>query len=318
MEKKSKINGLIFRELVKRGYTLDGNTRIWNIADSKLWYLTPEQAKAYLSAEDSEEYRKVMVDNEIELLKTTIPKIESQIKHKDEIIVVDVGCGNGKKAIVPINILKKNSKIRYCPIDISSYMVSKAIENISNSNSVDEIINFQWNVSDFENLENVTRLLRQEGNGLFIMFLGSTLGNFDTHELLYSFQDSMEKGDSLLIGVSLEKNKDEFEIAKSYINKDADNFLSHVLVELGFSRDEIKYGARYKHKRVECFFEIKKDKKISFQGKNIEFKSGDQIIVSYSYKYTQKELHDVIKLYFEDFKFYTNKEKDWTLIFCKK
>ena len=37
-----KINDLIFKELIKRGYSLEGNTRIWNIADSKLWYLTPD------------------------------------------------------------------------------------------------------------------------------------------------------------------------------------------------------------------------------------------------------------------------------------
>ena len=53
-EKQSqKINDLIFRELVKRGYSLEGNTRIWNIADSKLWYLTPEQAQGFLDLEAS-------------------------------------------------------------------------------------------------------------------------------------------------------------------------------------------------------------------------------------------------------------------------
>ena len=40
-----QINDLIFKELIKRGYSLEGKTRIWNIADSKLWYLTPEQAQ---------------------------------------------------------------------------------------------------------------------------------------------------------------------------------------------------------------------------------------------------------------------------------
>ena len=30
-----KINDLIIKELIKRGYSLEGNTRIWNIADSK-------------------------------------------------------------------------------------------------------------------------------------------------------------------------------------------------------------------------------------------------------------------------------------------
>jgi len=40
-----KINDLIFKELIKRGYELEGKTRVWDVADSKLWYLTPEQAQ---------------------------------------------------------------------------------------------------------------------------------------------------------------------------------------------------------------------------------------------------------------------------------
>jgi len=314
----SAINDLIFKELIKRGYSLEGNTRIWNIADSKLWYLTPAQAQAYLDAENSREYKKKMVDNELQLLRETIPKIMEKLASKETITLVDVGCGDGKKAVVPINILKKNHKINYCPIDISAYMVNKAIENISNLEGVSEVVKFQWNVSDFENLENVTELLRKGNKELLILFLGSTLGNFETHELLYSLQNSMEFGDSLLIGVALDNAKDGSELAKSYITPEADNFMGHVLIELGFSRDEIKFGARYKHGRVECFYEIKKDKKIQFQDKNIYFYEGDQVIISYSHKYTQKELEEAVKLYFGKYEFYTNAEKDWTLIFCKK
>jgi len=317
-EDSQKINDLIFKELIKRGYSLEGNTRIWNIADSKLWYLTPEQSQAYLDAENSREYKKKMVDNEIKLLGETIPKIMKKISSKENMTLVDVGCGDGKKAIVPINILKSNHKINYCPIDISAYMVNRAIENISNLDGVEKVVKFQWNVSDFENLENVTELLRRGGRELLILFLGSTLGNFETHDLLYSLQNSMGFGDSLLIGVSLSNTKDEEELAKSYITPEADNFMGHVLVELGFSRDEIKFGARYRHRRVECFYEIKENKTIKFQDKELNFKKGDQIIVSYSHKYNQKELEDAIKLYFGKYEFYTNEEKDWTLLFCQK
>ena len=50
-----KINDLIFKELIKRGYSLEGNTRVWNIADSKLWYLTPEQAQGYLDLDSDKD-----------------------------------------------------------------------------------------------------------------------------------------------------------------------------------------------------------------------------------------------------------------------
>ena len=56
-----KINDLIFKELLKRGYSLEGNTRVWNLADSKLWYLTPDQAQAFLDLEQSKDYRKDVI-----------------------------------------------------------------------------------------------------------------------------------------------------------------------------------------------------------------------------------------------------------------
>jgi|APSaa5957512576_1039674.scaffolds.fasta_scaffold11438_5 uncharacterized SAM-dependent methyltransferase len=315
---KDKINDLIFKELIKRGYSLAGNTRIWDIADSKLWYLTPKQAQAYLDLDKTEEYKSRMIDNEIELLKEVIPKIADKKDFTENITLVDVGCGDGKKAIVPINILKNKHKINYCPIDISAYMVNKAIKNISETASVDNVVKFQWNVSDFENLENVTELLRKDGEDLLILFLGSTLGNFETHDLLYALQNSMEFGDSLLIGASLDNTTDGSELARGYINPEVDNFLGHILIELGFSRDEIKFGARYRHHRVECFYEMKEKKTIKFQDREISFYKGDQIIVSHSRKYNQKELEESIKLYFGKYEFYTNKEKNWTLLFCQK
>ena len=42
------INDLIFRELVKRGVTETPQGRLWHLTDSKLWYVTPEQAQGYL------------------------------------------------------------------------------------------------------------------------------------------------------------------------------------------------------------------------------------------------------------------------------
>ncbi|HTY44299.1 MAG TPA: L-histidine N(alpha)-methyltransferase, partial [Patescibacteria group bacterium] len=171
-DKNGEINDLIFKELIKRGYSLEGKTRVWNIADSKLWYLTPEQAQAYLDLEGSPEYKKEMIDAEMELIKESMPDISQRVLNKKkEIIIIDIGCGDGKKAIFPIQSLKSKAKIIYCPIDISGYMVEKSIENIKKTD-IAEIVQFQWNISDFENLENVTRLLRIGGRELFMLFLG--------------------------------------------------------------------------------------------------------------------------------------------------
>ncbi len=318
-----KINDLIFRELMKRGYSLEGKTRVWNIADSKLWYLTPEQAEAYLEAvEKAPDYKKSMIDKEINLLKEKMPEIAKKIiKTGEQIVMIDIGCGDGKKAIVPINYLKNYAKIVYCPIDISSYMVKRAIEKISKIDGVDKILQFKWNISDFENLKNVTPLLRKNGQELSMLFLGGTLGNFEMHEVLYAVNESMQSGDSLLIGVALssKQNPESPEsFIKAYKTKPADFFLGKVLEQIGFKRDEIEFGVRFRSSRVECYYTLKKDKPIAFQDKVILFFKGDQIIISYSYKYNIGQFEDAMKFYFKDYKSYLNSDKSWALILCKK
>ena len=71
-----KVNDLIFKELIKRGYSLEGNTRVWNIADSKLWYLTPEQAQGYLDLDADDKYKKATGQSQAEnIIITNIKEI---------------------------------------------------------------------------------------------------------------------------------------------------------------------------------------------------------------------------------------------------
>ncbi|MEI6849629.1 MAG: L-histidine N(alpha)-methyltransferase [archaeon] len=311
-----QVNDLIFKELLKRGYSLEGRTRIWNIADSKLWYLTPEQAQGFLDLEKSKEYQKDVIQKEIDLIKDNINEILKKLDKKP-VNIIDLGCGDGKKAVLFINHLKGKVKLRYCPIDISGYMVEKAVEKIKKMN-VGEVVEFQWNISDFENLENVSQILRMGNykNNLFLL-LGNTLGNFEINELLYSIKSSMKEGDSLLIGNGLD-NRNHEAIIKSYGTKEIENWLSQILTQVGLERSEIDFSVKFNHSRVELFFIMKKDKKVSFQDKHIYFAKGDQILVSVSYKYDEADFKKFMKIYFDDVRVFTSKDKSYTLAICKK
>ena len=315
---KQKINDLIFKELIKRGYSLRGNTRVWNIADSKLWYLTPKQAQAYLDLEKSKDYNEQMHDVEIEMLKQFMPNIAERIFTGSAVNIIDIGCGDGKKGIVPVEVLYKKTKLRYCPIDISSYMVSKAIEKMKKINK-GEVVNFRWNISDFDNLENVSALLRDHDyRQNFLLFLGSTISNFEAHEVMYEIVEAMDSGsDFLLMGVALGKENPK-KVIDSYLTSQVDNFLSLILLQLGFSKDEIDLGGRYENSRIELYYTLKKDKVLEFENKKLQFSAGDQIMVAFSYRYNENELRKMIDIYFDDYKFYFNKDKSWALILCKK
>src|SRR3989338_7289867 len=157
---KLEINDLIFNELIKRGYKLEGKSKVWDLADSKLWYLAPEQAQSFLDLEKGADYKKSVIEKEILLIKKHLPDTINTLRFKS-CNLVDLGCGDGSKALILIRELKKHLDLRYCPIDISSYMVRKAAQKIREL-SLSEVLEFKWNISDFENLNNITPLLKDD------------------------------------------------------------------------------------------------------------------------------------------------------------
>jgi len=317
-EIKPEINDLIFKELIKRGYSLEGNTRVWDIADSKLWYLTPEQAQAYLDLEDSENFKKLASNAEFELLHQNMDEIQSEIGNCP-INLVDLGCGDGKKAAYVFERLK-NKKIRYCPIDISGYMVQKAKETFSKLD-VDEIAEFRYNISDFENLENITPLLSSDNfkKSLFLL-LGYTLGNFEINELLYEIKCAMKEGDVLVIvsGIASEKWQEWIDEVNDEKKVKMNSFLIKIPMQLGLSKDEVEFGARFKNSRVEYYYIVKKDKLIEFQGKSAYFNKGDQIIVAVAYKHKKDKLLTILNMHFNRVTLKVSKDGSTALALCRK
>ena len=317
--KNSKINDLMFKELIKRGYALEGKTRIWNIADSKLWYITPEQAQAYLDLVASEDYTQEIGPKELMLIKKHLSEL-MVVAGKEPLNIIDLGCGNGKKAIIFIENLKKEGvKLRYCPIDISGHMVDIALENIKKVD-VDEVVKAQWNISDFENLANISPLLRKkEYKKHFFLLLGNTFGNFETHELLYQIANAMKEDDLLLIGNGLNNHKVEEDIVKACReNKGFDKFLGYIPLKLGLGKEDVEYDARFRNSRIEFYYNIKNDKVVSFQNKKVQFNAVDQIIVAIAYHYENKELLKYLKMYFNDVKLYVSEDGSYGLALCKK
>ncbi len=312
-----KINSLIFKELLKRGYSLDGKTRIWNIADSKLWYLTPQQAQGFLEMEsNSKDYQEGIVQKEIDLINEHIDKIMQKLSG-NSVNIIDLGCGDGKKAVLFLKHLKGKVKLRYCPIDISDFMVNKAIEKISQV-VPGEVVKFQWNISDFEYLENIASILRI-GNyqANLTLLLGNTLGNFEFHDLIYQIQNSMKEGEFLLIGNGLNNQKEEA-LLRAYKNEEQNKFLVKMITQLGIDENDVVMDVKFRNSRVELFYTLKKDYTIRSQNKKIDFYAGDQILTLVSYKYNKETFEKHLKMYFKDVKLYPSFDNGYALALCMK
>lgn len=311
-----EINDLIFKELSKRGFRFQGKTRVWDLADSKLWYLTPEQAQGFLDLEKTEGYKDHIIEKEVSLIKSHLQTILKNLSFK-QYNMIDLGCGDGKKAALFIEELTKHFDLRYVPVDISSYMVSKAAQSIRKL-KIGEVLDFKWNISDFENLENVTPLFRDEKfRHHFMLLLGNTFGNFERGEVLEGIKNSMQKDDVLLIGNGISNGKSSNWI-KDYKDEQINSWLIKIPLLLGLSENDIEYDVGFANSRIEEKYILKKDKVIKHLDNSIEFKKGDVITVAISYKYTKTDLIKVIKKYFKDIQIFTDREETYALVFCKK
>ena len=123
------IGPIVFKELVKNGYSLRFGTRVWDVAKRDLLYMTPELSKAFLTLRNHEKYKANLIDREVDLLRVNSDKILSAIG--DEAFnLIDVGCGDGLKASVFIESTLDKCKIRFCPVSNSRELVDLALKNV--------------------------------------------------------------------------------------------------------------------------------------------------------------------------------------------
>ncbi len=318
MISKPQINDLIFKELIKRGYSLDGKTRVWDLGDSKLWYLKPEQAQGYLDLIETDTYKKKFINKEEDLISKKMQEIVKMVD-EEPINLIDLGCGDGTRAIRFIRELSKKTKLRYCPVDISAYMVSKAVKNIGVIEGVNEVVEFHWNISDFDNTENILNILRNgEYRKNVILFLGGTLGNTEFHDLMYQIHIGMKPGDMILIGNFLWTKEHEEDLRKAGVQKEHGNWLIKVPLQLGLQEEDVVVNRKIKNHRSEIYFTLNKDHIIEFGGREVRFFKGDQIIVLVAYLYSKEIFEGFLKLYFDYVDMIVSPDGTYALAICKK
>jgi uncharacterized SAM-dependent methyltransferase len=92
----------------------------------------------------------------------------------------------------------------YCPIEISSSAL------VSCERELDDLAHVSILGFETEYLDGLRRAVtrRQRGDAVVVLFLGSSIGNFDREradEFLRRIRQTLEPGDSLLLGTDLEK-----------------------------------------------------------------------------------------------------------------
>jgi L-histidine N-alpha-methyltransferase len=122
--------------------------------------------------------------------------------------VAELGSGSGKKTRWILEALSRRQRTYYYPIEISPSALAACEKELGQLDLVSIVGHEQ---PYLEGLRSVADG-RADGDHLLVLFLGSTIGNFDRdagEEFLRNVRNILNEGDALLLGTDLEKNIEE-------------------------------------------------------------------------------------------------------------
>ncbi|MGH9702111.1 MAG: L-histidine N(alpha)-methyltransferase, partial [Candidatus Acidiferrales bacterium] len=123
---------------------------------------------------------------------------------KPQVLVAELGSGSGKKTRWLLEALARRQRTTYCPIEISPTALARCESELGQIECV-SIVGFEQPYLDGL-LAAASR--RSKDDHLFVLFLGSTIGNFDrdaAERFLGEVRRILVPGDALLLGTDLEK-----------------------------------------------------------------------------------------------------------------
>ncbi|HEU0139922.1 MAG TPA: L-histidine N(alpha)-methyltransferase [Bryobacteraceae bacterium] len=213
-------------------------------------------------------------------------------------LIAELGSGSGKKTRHILNACLKGPSLTYAPIDLSPAALAACAGQLGNGAIEVHPIATSY-------LDGIGRAaaLRQRKQKLLVLFLGSTIGNFDRNgavEFLRKIGGCLLPGDGLLLGTDLEKPIPEMLVAyddptgvTAAFNL---NLLGRINRELGgdFDLRMFQHEARYdvEHRRIEMHLRSRADQTVTIPGAQlrVSFVCGETIWTEASHKFALAEL----------------------------
>jgi dimethylhistidine N-methyltransferase len=220
------------------------------------------------------------------------------------IAVAELGSGTGRKTRHLLEAFCRRQRTAYYPIEISRSALVMCERELSDIDSI-SILGFER-----EYLDGLLEVAaqRRPGQHLLVLFLGSTIGNFDRPagtQFLAEVRRILQPGDSLLLGTDLLKSSaqllgaydDELGVTAAFNL----NLLVRINRELdaNFDLAQFEHVARINHteRSVEMHLQSKRRQtvKIEAAGLSVELLEGETIWTESSHKYSPEEVIDMAR-----------------------
>jgi dimethylhistidine N-methyltransferase len=218
---------------------------------------------------------------------------------KPQVLVAELGSGSGRKTRWLLEALARRQCTTYCPIEISPTALARCESELGQIECV-SIVGFERPYLDGL-LAAAAR--RSENDHLLVLFLGSTIGNFDrdaAERFLTEVRRILFPGDALLLGTDLEKPLPQLLAAyDDPIGVTAAfnlNLLARINRELGadFDLTAFRHEARYNapNQRVEMHLRSTRDQVVTIprSGCTVSFLKDETIWTESSHKFHTEDV----------------------------
>jgi len=220
------------------------------------------------------------------------------------LIVAELGSGSGKKTRPILKALSRRQRTAYCPIEISPTALAMCQRELGDIDSI-SILGFEREYLD--GLAEVASR-RRPGQTLLVLFLGSTIGNFDRPaglQFLSEIRRILEPGDALLLGTDLIKPvpqllaayDDPLGVTASFNL----NLLARINRELDadFCLEQFEHVARFNPvaRSIEMHLRSRVAQTVNISGADlsVHFRPGETIWTESSHKYSAEEIGPIAR-----------------------
>ncbi len=219
------------------------------------------------------------------------------------VVVAELGSGSGSKTRPILEQLRRRQPVVYYPIDVSCAALDRCAKELG---PLGTVFPLEGNYTD--GLREVVSK-RDEGQSVLVLFLGSTIGNFEPDaavEFLFAVRQCLAPGDRLLLGTDLVKP-----IAQLLLAYDDPtgvtaafnlNLLGRINRELDadFDQRQFQHVARYieEAQRIEMHLRSRTQQTVSIRGADfcVDFVANETICTEASHKFRPEQLPELARM----------------------
>ncbi len=218
------------------------------------------------------------------------------------VVVAELGSGSGKKTRWILEAVCRRQRTSYYPIEISRSALDMCARELGDIEPM-SIVGFER-----EYLDGLVEVAarRKEQEHILVLFLGSTIGNFDRPagvDFLRQVRRILSRGDCLLLGTDFEKPTWQllpaYDDALGVTAAFNLNLLARINRELegNFVLTDFAHEARFnpKARSVEMHLRSTKSQEVKIRraGVSVKFREGETIWTESSHKYSPLEVCEI-------------------------